>query len=97
MSAAEADAFRVAFGSDREVETAMAALELQLAKLRSQLSAPRAGRLREQKLAEAYALVLADTQRITSRGLATFGASSEQYDKMRAIEKYLEHREIFLK
>ena len=83
------------FKRDREIESEMGDLMLRLTELREKLSAPRAGRLRSQRLAEAYRLVLADTQRITSRERAGhFGAvPSEQSEKMRAIEKYLEHRE----
>lgn len=90
MSASEADAFTASFRRDRELEAEIAVHDAELARLHALISKPRAGRHREQKLAEAYALVRADIGRILGRkALANIDST--------ALLNFLAHRVEFLK
>lgn len=92
VGAREADEFTARFRRDREIEAELAEVEAQALRLRSLLSTPRAGRLREMRLAEAYRSVLDDVRRLERRGLTTFGAGSNQAVKVGDLRAFLERR-----
>jgi hypothetical protein len=75
---------------NRAIEAKLEELKAEQARLMSQLSAPRAARLREMDRAAAYGLVLEDVKRLADRAK---GVDSTAVARMEDIAKFVAHRQ----
>lgn len=91
---AEADRFTARFQADRAIEAKLAALKAEQEKLLSQMSKPRAARLREMEKAIAYGWILEDVRRLAARAK---GIDAAAVARMEDIAKFVAHRQEFLK
>lgn len=75
---------------NRAIEAKLEALKAEQAALMSQLSAPRAARLREMAKSVAYSLVLEDVKRLVIRAQ---GIDAKAVERMNDIAKFVAHRQ----
>lgn len=78
---------------NRAIEAKLAALKAEQESLLSQISAPRAARLRELEKAAAYGLVLADVNALVARAR---GIDDAAVSRMEDFAKFVAHRQRLL-